>query len=116
MSTSATRRDTRGSPLRRRFEENYRKTKDYDPDRERAERKTLKRQVVKERRGAMRELRRDAVFMARERDRERGVVDAERLANEKQFYAELQGLDKDLRSGGQGGMNPHLKKSKGGKK
>lgn len=64
----------------------------------------------REKRGAMRELRRDAVFMARERDAERAVVDAERLDSQKRFYAELEGLDKDLRSGGQGGMNPHLKK------
>ena len=37
--------------------------KDYDPDRERSEAKRLRRQLQKERRGAMRELRRDAAFL-----------------------------------------------------
>ncbi len=63
----------------------------------------------------MRELRRDAAFMADARDTERAAVDAERLAAEKGFYAELQRQAADLRSGGQGGMNPHLK-GKGGKR
>ncbi len=60
----------------------------------------------------MRELRRDAAFMATERERERGVVDAERMACQKRFYSELQSQAADLRSGGQGGMNPHLKKKR----
>lgn len=66
--------------------------------------------------GAVRELRRDAVFLADERDAERASVDAERLASERGFYAELQRQEADMRSGGQGGMNPHLRKKKGGGK
>eukprot|EP00889_Picochlorum_renovo_P001940 jgi/Picre1/28970/NNA_004364.t1 len=54
-----------------RFEESYAKGKDYDPDRERAEERRLKRQIRKEERGAIRELRKDAVFMAGVRDEEK---------------------------------------------
>lgn len=86
--------------------------RDYDPDRERAEARRLKRALTKERRGAIRELRRDATFMAEQRDRERSAVDAERMASERAFYAELQRQEADMKSGGQGGMNPHLKKKK----
>jgi nucleolar protein 14 len=39
-------------------------------------------------------------------------VDAERLASERRFYAELQGQEADMRSGGQKGMHPHRKKKK----
>ena len=41
----------------------WRAGKDYDPDRERSEAKRLRRQLQKERRGAMRELRKDAAFL-----------------------------------------------------
>lgn len=63
--------------------------------------------------GAIRELRRDAVFMADERDRETARVDSERLESQRKFYSELQRQEADMRSGGQGGMNPHLKKKAG---
>ena len=46
------------------------------------------------------------------RDASRAEVDAERLANERKFYAELQGQEADFKSGGQGGMNPHRKKKR----
>ncbi len=62
--------------------------------------------------GAIRELRRDAVFLASERDREKAQVDAERLDNQKRFYSELQMQEADMRSGGQKGLNPHLKKKR----
>lgn len=47
-----------------RFEMDFNSAADYDPDRQRSEAKKLQRQLVKEKRGAMRELRRDASFMA----------------------------------------------------
>jgi nucleolar protein 14 len=47
-----------------RYEEDYAAGKDYDPDRQRSEQRKLQRQLVKEKRGAMRELRCDAVFMS----------------------------------------------------
>ncbi|KXZ52129.1 hypothetical protein GPECTOR_10g758 [Gonium pectorale] len=95
-----------------RFEEGFALGRDYDPDRQRAEERRLKRALVKERRGAIRELRRDAAFLAEERDAATAAVDAERMASERHFYAELQRQEADMRSGGQAGMNPHLKKKK----
>ena len=61
--------------------------------------------------GALRELRKDAVFMATERDRERTQVDSERMDSQRKFYSELQAQAADLNSGGQAGMSPHLKKA-----
>ncbi|KAK9765272.1 nucleolar complex protein 14 [Basidiobolus ranarum] len=49
------------------FEENYSIDKHYDPDRERSEMNKLKNQFKKERKGAIRELRKDNQFVARER-------------------------------------------------
>lgn len=46
------------------FEMDFNSKADYDFDRQRSEAKKLQRQMVKEKRGAMRELRRDASFMA----------------------------------------------------
>ncbi|WIA18434.1 hypothetical protein OEZ85_009894 [Tetradesmus obliquus] len=95
-----------------RFEADFALGADYDPDRQRSEARKLQRQLVKEKRGAMRELRRDAVFMSAERDAEKGRVDAERLASERAFYSELQVQEADAKSGGQKGLNPHRKKKK----
>jgi hypothetical protein len=61
--------------------------------------------------GALRELRKDAAFMADARDRERALVDAERTESQRRFYSELQAQAADLNSGGQGGINIHLKKA-----
>jgi nucleolar protein 14 len=57
------------------FEENYSVDKHYDPDRERAETQRLRAQHRKERKGAMRELRRDNQFIATERAREQKEKD-----------------------------------------
>lgn len=51
--------------------------KHYDPDRERAELNKLKAQVKKEKKGAMRELRKDNMFMAREKLKARKQQDEE---------------------------------------
>jgi hypothetical protein len=45
-----------------------------------------------------------------ERDAERAQVDAERLASERRFYAELDAQEADFRSGGQHGMHKGRKK------
>jgi nucleolar protein 14 len=58
----------------------------------------------------MRELRRDAAFMAAARDADKAAVDAERLASERRFYAELQAQEADFKSGGQRGMHKGKKK------
>jgi len=49
------------------FEEGYSMDRHYDPDHERAQFNKLKAQTAKERKGAIRELRKDNMFMAREK-------------------------------------------------
>ncbi|PRW57304.1 Nucleolar 14 [Chlorella sorokiniana] len=93
-----------------RFEEDFVSGKDYDPDRERAERRKLQRAIRQEERGAARELRRDAAFMAEARDREKAAKQAELFASEKRAKAFLQQQAADMRSGGQGGMWKKKKK------
>jgi len=73
------------------FEESYNPNKHYDPDRLRAESSKLKAEHRKERKGAMRELRKDSNFQAREGLREKRERDE---AYEKKFrgvVAEIQG-------------------------
>lgn len=48
---------------------------------------------------------------AQERQRERAAVDAERTANYKRAMTFLIEQHRDLKSGGQKGMNPHKKKT-----
>lgn len=74
--------------------------------------KEMKKKLNREKRGAMKELRKDAVFMSRVRQSEKNKVDKERLESEKRFYKELNAFEQDMKSGGQKGMNPHLKKKK----
>lgn len=87
-----------------RFEESYVRGKDYDPDRERAEERRLKRQIRKEERGAIRELRKDAVFMAGVRDQEKHRLQTRLDNSAKRAMSFLQQQESDFKSGGQGGM------------
>lgn len=93
-----------------RFEESYAKGKDYDPDRERAEERRLKRQIRKEERGAIRELRKDAVFMAGVRDEEKRRLQTRLDNSAKRAISFLQQQESDFKSGGQGGMWKKKKK------
>lgn len=72
--------------------------------RDRAEQKRLKRQLNKERRGAMRELRKDAVFLSDEKDKEKAQAKAERAGAFQKNMSFLQQQESDFKSGGQGGM------------
>ncbi|KAJ5577819.1 uncharacterized protein N7459_006783 [Penicillium hispanicum] len=72
------------------FEENFNPDKHYDPDRERAEANRLKAEYKRERKGAMRELRKDASFVAREKLREKKERDAEYEKKYKRLVAEIQ--------------------------
>lgn len=72
--------------------------------RERAEQKKLQRQVQKERRGAMRELRKDAVFLGAAREADMNAQKRERKANLRANFAFLERQEADFKSGGQGGM------------
>jgi hypothetical protein len=78
--------------------------------RDRAEQKRLMRQLNKERRGAMRELRKDAVFLSDEKDKEKAQAKAERAGAFQKNMSFLQQQESDFKSGGQGGM---WKKGKG---
>jgi nucleolar protein 14 len=72
------------------FEENFNPDKHYDPDRERAEANRLKAEYKREKKGAMRELRKDASFVAREKLREKKERDAEYEKKYKRLIAEIQ--------------------------
>jgi len=74
------------------FDSSYNPTrKQRDPDADRAEMNKLKAEHKKERKGAMRELRKDANFMAREQLREKKVKDEAYEKKFKRLVAEIQG-------------------------
>ncbi|KAH8701137.1 putative rRNA maturation protein [Talaromyces proteolyticus] len=73
------------------FEEDFNPDRHYDPNRERAELNKLKAEHKRERKGAMRELRKDANFIARESLREKKERDAAYEKKYKRLIAEIQG-------------------------
>ncbi|KAH0544459.1 hypothetical protein FGG08_001356 [Glutinoglossum americanum] len=73
------------------FEDSYNPDKHYDPDRERAEVGRLRAEYKRERKGALRELRKDANFIARELLREKKEKDQEYEKKYKRLVAEIQG-------------------------
>jgi nucleolar protein 14 len=73
------------------FEESFDPTKHYDPDKERSEAVRLQKEYKRERKGALRELRKDASFIARESLREKKEKDAAYEAKYKRLVAEIQG-------------------------
>ncbi|KAK4205292.1 putative nucleolar complex protein 14 [Triangularia verruculosa] len=75
------------------FEDAFDPNKHYDPDRERAEMAKLKAEHKRERKGAMRELRRDNAFVARENLRVKKEKDAAYEKKFKRLVAEIQGTE-----------------------
>lgn len=73
------------------FEESFDPTKHYDADRERSDAAKLQKEYKRERKGAMRELRKDANFIAREKLREKKEKDAAYEAKYRKLVAEIQG-------------------------
>ena len=73
------------------FEESYNPDKHYDPDRDRAEMSKLKAEHKRERKGALRELRKDANFIARESLKEKKERDSAYEKKYKRLVAEIQG-------------------------
>ena len=73
------------------FTDNYNPTRHYDPDRSRAELAKLRAEHKKERKGAIRELRKDANFVAREQLREKKEKDEAYDKKFKRLVAEIQG-------------------------
>lgn len=73
------------------FEDDFDPDKHYDPNQGRAELAKLKAEHKKERKGAMRELRKDAHFLAREKLRLKKEKDAAYEKKYKRLVAEIQG-------------------------
>lgn len=75
------------------FEESYNPGKHYDPDRDRNELSKLKAEHKREKKGALRELRKDASFITRESLREKKERDAAYEQKYKKLIAEIQGQE-----------------------
>ena len=73
------------------FEETYNPTRHYDPDADRAGLARLKAEHRRERKGAIRELRRDANFVAREQLRDKKEKDEAYDKKFKRLVSEIQG-------------------------
>ncbi|CAM8900897.1 unnamed protein product [Rhodiola kirilowii] len=87
------------------FEENYVKGRDYDPDRERAEARRLKKQIKQEAKGAVRELRKDNYFLFEVKEKQKSLLEEERAENYGKAKAFLQEQEHAFKSGqlGKGG-------------
>jgi nucleolar protein 14 len=72
------------------FEESFNPDKHYDPDKERSDAKKLQAEYKRERKGALRELRKDANFVAREQLREKKERDVEYEKKYRRLVAEVQ--------------------------
>ncbi|CAM6128736.1 unnamed protein product [Calypogeia fissa] len=81
------------------FEENYVHGRNYDPDRERAEKKKLQKQVKSEAKGAARELRKDNYFLLEEKRREKAVFEEERKEKYGRAMQFLQEQENAFKSG-----------------
>ncbi|CAK7215238.1 nucleolar complex protein 14 [Sporothrix curviconia] len=76
-----------------RFEDEFDPDKHYDPNRERAEAAKLKAEFKRERKGALRELRKDTHFMQREKLKMKKAKDAAYEKKYKRLVAEIQGSE-----------------------
>uniref|UniRef100_A0A803L7P6 Nucleolar protein 14 n=1 Tax=Chenopodium quinoa TaxID=63459 RepID=A0A803L7P6_CHEQI len=85
--------------LNPKFEENFIKGRDYDPDRVRAENKKMRRLLRKERRGAVSELRKDNYFLQEVKMKEKQRLDEERAENYGKARAFLQEQEHNFKSG-----------------
>eukprot|EP01018_Ginkgo_biloba_P000384 Gb_34026 [translate_table: standard] len=81
------------------FEENFVHGRDYDPDRERAERKKLQRQIKREAKGAARELRKDNYFLHEVKARERALAEEEKAEKYRKAMSFLQEQESAFKSG-----------------
>lgn len=72
------------------FEDGFHPDKHYDPDKERSEAAKLRREHKREKKGALRELRKDANFVAREQLREKRERDAEYERKYRRLVASVQ--------------------------
>ncbi|WZY76439.1 nucleolar protein 14 [Brassica rapa] len=91
------------------FEENFAKGRDYDPDKYRSDMKKLKKKLNEERKGVVRELRKDSYFMSDVKAKEKAVHEQERAEKHGKNLAFLQEQEHAFKSG-------QLGKGKGNKK
>lgn len=73
------------------FEESFNPDKHYDPDRERAEASKLRAEYKRERKGALRELRKDSHFIATTKLKEKKEADRAYETKQRRLIAEIQG-------------------------
>ncbi|CAL9761726.1 unnamed protein product [Musa acuminata subsp. burmannicoides] len=85
--------------LNPKFEENFVKGRDYDPDRERAEMKKLKKLLKSEKKGAIRELRKDSQFVSGLKETGRLMQEEERAEKYGKAMAFLQEQEYAFKSG-----------------
>lgn len=88
-----------------RFEAHYVIKKDQDSDRDRAKLKQLTRQLKREKKAAMRELRRDSAFLDQEKFKEKQAVQTEKRAERVKNFAWLEAQ--------QATINEQVRKGKG---
>lgn len=81
------------------FEENFMKGRDYDPDRERAERKKLKKRLKQEAKGAVRELRKDNYFLLEAKEKNKTRMEEEKAERYGKARAFLQEQEHAFKSG-----------------
>jgi len=77
------------------FEEDFRPGKDYDPSAQRAEIRKLSKKFKKEKRGAIKELRRDTSFLANEKRKLAEKVDKKSSDKMKKVKQDLEAQQKD---------------------
>lgn len=77
----------------------YIKGRDYDPDRERAELRKLKKRLKEERKGAVRELRKDNQFLYEVKARDKAMLEAEKAESNAKVREFLQEQERAFRSG-----------------
>lgn len=85
--------------LNPKFEENFVKGIDYDPDRERAERRKLKKVLKQEAKGAIRELRKDNSFLYEVKAREKLLMEEEKAEKYGKVRLFLQEQEHAMKSG-----------------
>lgn len=81
------------------FEENFVRGRNYDPDRERSEGKKLQRLLKQEAKGAVRELRKDNYFLQAEKAKEKALVEEQREEKYRKAMAFLQDQEASFKSG-----------------
>ncbi|KAK9934985.1 hypothetical protein M0R45_022104 [Rubus argutus] len=81
------------------FEEKFVKGRDYDPDRERVERKKLKKLLTQETKGAVRELRKDNYFLHEVKARDKALMEEERAEKYGNMRLFLQEQEHAMKSG-----------------